>query len=184
MALLVLIWSAVARCLNSKAVRTEELSKQTNLQSINQTDQVRSQPPSLQRSQHFITITEILENTMIWKALSSSSSWCHAKKHPSELLQLLRWNPFMFKHWPALPKISNVIHIPQKRSQILQVKPNHKPSQSLHLHKMFIFTGYRLREARQQIWPAAAHHANTASTNGRLAVKTLKEHSLIYSIHS
>lgn len=38
---------------------------------------------------------------------------------------------------------------------------------------MFIFSSCRLRGARQQIWPAAAHHTNTVSTNGRLAVKTL-----------
>lgn len=94
-------------------------------------------------------------------------------KDPSELLQLLRWNSFMFRHWLALPNISNVIYIPQKRSRTLQVKPNHKPSQSLHLRKMFIFSSCRLRGARQQIWPAAAHHTNTVSTNGRLAVKTL-----------
>lgn len=79
----------------------------------------------------------------------------------------------MFRHWLALPNISNVIYIPQKRSQTLQVKPNHKPSQSLHLHKMFIFSSCRPRGAQQQIWPAAAHHANAVSTNGRLAAKTL-----------
>lgn len=94
-------------------------------------------------------------------------------KHPSELLQLLRWNSFMFRHWLALPNISNVIYIPQKGSQTLQVKPNHKPSQSLHLRKMFIFSSCRLRGAQQQIWPAAAHHANAVSTTGRLAAKTL-----------
>lgn len=94
-------------------------------------------------------------------------------KDSSELLRLLRWNSFMFRHWLALPNISNVIYIPQKRSQTLQVKPNHKPSQSLHLRKMFIFSSCRLRGAQQQIWPAAAHHASAVSTNGRLAAKTL-----------
>lgn len=78
----------------------------------------------------------------------------------------------MFRHRLALPSISNAIYIPQKRSQTLWIKPNHNPSQSLHLCKMFIFSSCRLQGARQQIWPAAAHHANAASTNGRLAVKT------------
>lgn len=85
---------------------------------------------------------------------------------------LSRWNSFMFRHWLALPNISNAIYIPQKWSQTLQVKPNHNPGQSLHLCKMFIFSSCRLQGAQQQIWPAAAHHANAVSTNGRLAAKT------------
>lgn len=70
-------------------------------------------------------------------------------KDPSELLQILKWNSFMFRHWLVLPNISNAICIPQKRSQTLQVKPKHKPSQSLHLRKMFIFSSCRLRGAWQ-----------------------------------